>query len=61
VLLEQAGRITALAIRLERHRGSWRVVELTSPEAGLAPLATRVVHPWSDTAPPTDVASQLTG
>ena len=40
VLLEQDGRTTALAVRLERHRGVWRAVELTAPEAGLAPLPT---------------------
>lgn len=40
VVVRQAGRTTALAVRLERHLGQWRVVELTAPEAGLAPLAT---------------------
>lgn len=40
VLVEQAGRTTALAIRLEQHRGAWRAVELTAPEAGLPPLPT---------------------
>ncbi len=33
-------RVSALAIRLERHQGAWRAVELTAPEAGLAPLRT---------------------
>lgn len=40
VLVEHAGRTTALAIRLEQHRGAWRAVELTAPEAGLPPLPT---------------------
>ncbi len=40
VLVEQEGRVTAIALRLERHHGAWRAVELTAPEAGLAPLAT---------------------
>jgi hypothetical protein len=34
------GRIGAVAVRLERHLGAWRVVELGTPEAGTAPLAT---------------------
>ena len=41
VLVERGGRISAIAIRLERHRGAWRAVELTAPEAGLPPLPTR--------------------
>jgi len=40
VLVEQDGRTSALAVRLERHLGAWRAVELTAPEAGLRPLAT---------------------
>lgn len=40
VLIERAGRTTAIAVRLERHRTTWRVVELTPPEAGLRPLPT---------------------
>jgi hypothetical protein len=41
VLVERAGRVTAVAVRLERHRGAWRATELTAPEAGYAPLPTR--------------------
>lgn len=33
-------RVTAVAVRLERHRGAWRVVELTAPEAGRPALTT---------------------
>jgi hypothetical protein len=40
VLVRQDARTTAFAVRLERHRGIWRAVELTAPEAGLAPLPT---------------------
>jgi hypothetical protein len=40
VLVERCGRTTAFAVRLERHRGAWRVVELTAPETGLRPLPT---------------------
>jgi len=40
VTIHHADRITALAVRLERHLGLWRAVELTAPEAGLAPLVT---------------------
>jgi hypothetical protein len=40
VLIDHAGRTTAIAVRMERHRGAWRAVELTAPEAGLPPLPT---------------------
>lgn len=40
VLVDQDDRTTAIAVRLERHRGAWRAVELTAPEAGLPPLPT---------------------
>jgi hypothetical protein len=36
---DQTGRTTAIAVRLERNLGRWRVVELMAPEAGLQPLA----------------------
>jgi hypothetical protein len=39
-VLEASGRITAIAVRLERNLGRWRVVEMMAPEAGLPPLAT---------------------
>ena len=40
VLIDHAGRTTAIAVRMERHRGAWRAVELTAPEAGLPALPT---------------------
>lgn len=40
VLVERRGRTTAIAVRLERHRGAWRAVELTAPETGMAALPT---------------------
>lgn len=40
VVIERAGRVSAVAVRLERHHGLWRATELTAPEAGYAPLAT---------------------
>lgn len=40
VLIDHGGRTTAIAVRMERHRGAWRAVELTAPEAGLPPLPT---------------------
>ena len=40
VLVAQEGRITAIALRLERHRGRWRAVELAAPESGLPALRT---------------------
>jgi hypothetical protein len=41
VLLEREGRVTAVAVRLERHLGAWRATEMTAPESGYAPLPTR--------------------
>ena len=52
VLVEHAGRTTAVAVRLERHRGAWRAVELTAPEAGLRPLTTGSLP--RPTGPPRD-------
>jgi hypothetical protein len=43
VLIDHEGRTTAMAVRMERHRGAWRAVELTAPEAGLPPLPTASV------------------
>lgn len=40
VLVRRGGRITAIAVRLERHLGRWRAVELTAPESGLTALPT---------------------
>lgn len=40
VIVQRAARVGALAIRLEVHRGSWRVVELVAPEWGQRPLPT---------------------
>ncbi len=40
VLVETGRRVTAMAVRLERHLGRWRAVELTAPEAGLTALPT---------------------
>lgn len=40
VLLDHGERLTAVAVRLERHLGAWRATELTAPEAGYAPLTT---------------------
>ena len=52
VLVERDGRTTAVAVRLEQHRGAWRAVELTAPEAGLSPLTTASLP--RPTGPPRD-------
>jgi hypothetical protein len=39
-VLGEGQRITAVAVRLERNLGRWRVVELMAPEAGFPPLPT---------------------
>ncbi len=41
VIVCHGNRTTAYAVRLERHRGAWRAVELTAPEAGLPALRTQ--------------------
>lgn len=45
VVIEHAERTTAVAVRLEQHRGRWRAVELTAPEDGYAPLRTASLPP----------------
>ena len=45
VLIDHHERISALAVRMERHRGRWRAVELTAPEAGLEPMQTASLPP----------------
>lgn len=40
VVVERAGRTTAVTVRIERHQGMWRVAELASPEAPTRPLRT---------------------
>ncbi len=40
VVVESGARVSAVAVRLERHLGRWRVVELTPPESGLTALPT---------------------
>lgn len=47
VLVEREGRVTAVALRLERRHGVWRAVDMTAPESGLHPLASA-----NRTAPP---------
>ena len=39
-VVDEHGRTTAIAVRLDRHRGAWRVTEMMAPEAGLPPLTT---------------------
>lgn len=45
VLVERNRRVTAFAVRLERHLGRWRAVDLTAPEAGLTALPTASLPP----------------
>jgi hypothetical protein len=40
VVVTDDDRVTAIAVRLERHLGAWRGVELTAPETGLPALRT---------------------
>lgn len=47
VLIDRGGRTTALALRVERYRGAWRIVEIAAPEAGLQPVPTPPrLEPW---------------
>jgi hypothetical protein len=45
VLVQRDRRVTAFAVRLERHLGHWRAVDLTAPEAGLTALPTASLPP----------------
>lgn len=45
VLVQRDRRVTAVAVRLERHLGRWRAVDLTAPEAGLTALPTASLPP----------------
>lgn len=47
VLIDRGGRTTALAVRAERYRRRWRIVEIAAPEDGLDPLRTPPrLEPW---------------
>lgn len=50
VLVERQGRVTAVALRLERRHGVWRAVDMTAPESGLQPLLSvnEVAQPTRD-------------
>ncbi|HEV2787574.1 MAG TPA: Rv3235 family protein, partial [Solirubrobacteraceae bacterium] len=40
-VVRRGERASVLAIRVERHRGAWRVVEIARPEDGRAATVTR--------------------
>lgn len=62
VTITANGRTTAIAVRLERHLGRWRAVELTAPEAGLAALTTGTLPPgWRPRDAFDDVLDDATG
>lgn len=46
-LVRRTGRILAVAMRAERYRGSWRIVELARPEDTTPPCAPEPVTPSS--------------
>ena len=56
VVVEQGERTTAIAVRLERHRGAWRATELAAPEAGLPALRTASCP---STRPPPDAFDEV--
>lgn len=58
VVVRRGERVAALAVRVERHRGAWRAVEIARPEDGGTPTPTSSL-PW---APPArDVFDELAG
>lgn len=57
VLVEREGRVTAVALRLERRHGAWRAVDMTAPESGLQPL----VSVDKAMAPPRDAFDEVLG
>jgi hypothetical protein len=40
VVLEHAGRVRAIAVRMELHHGAWRTTELSDPDCGFPALRT---------------------
>lgn len=40
VIVDRGDRVSALSVRLERHRGGWRIVDLSRPEDGGTPRRT---------------------
>ena len=44
VVLQHPARVCAVVVRLERHRGRWRIVELCAPDDGLPALRTTSLH-----------------
>lgn len=52
VIIDRGHRVTALALRLERHQGRWRVVELTAPEDGDRPRRTASLPQEDEDLPP---------
>lgn len=56
VLVTGATRVTAIAVRLEIHRGAWRAVEMAAPEAGIP--ATRTMS-RPEASPTTDAFDDL--
>jgi len=54
VVVRTGRRIAAVAVRLERHRGAWRVVELARPEDGYDAVRTASLPD----APPTAALSE---
>ena len=49
-VVRRGERASVLAIRIERHRGAWRVVEIARPEDGRAATVTRS-RPWAPPEP----------
>lgn len=57
VVVRRGGRVASLVVRIERHRGAWRVTELARPEDTMRPAPPR--PPWLSA--PDDAAGTLAG
>ncbi len=64
VIVQRAGRVGALTLRVERHRGAWRIADLARPEDGMPPVRTGALpnagplpDAFDETADPEDAPS----
>ena len=58
VIVQRAGRVGALTLRVERHRGAWRIADLARPEDGMPPVRTGALP---DAGPPPDAFDETAG
>ena len=58
VVIEHAGRVRAIAVRLDHHDGAWVATDLAPPEAGLPAIRTSMLR---HAPPPRDAFDETAG